>query len=221
MKTLTLAVLIGMLSTYSTKDDDVVLFNGKDLENWTAEGAKDFKNAEGKVIQVWTVRDGLLHCEGKGFGFLRYNKQEWSDFAFHVEYKMAAKCNSGIGIRTRDFDPKKSRDTRPSFYSYEIQLFDDGDKPPTVHSTGSLYRYVAPKVSAAKPPGEWNTMDIECRGPHIKVTLNEKLLIDVDQTTIEALKNKPLKGYVCLQNHGGTIDFRNVRIRDLQAHNKE
>ncbi len=58
--------------------------------------------------------------------------------------------------------------------------------------------------------------------------LNEKLILDVDQTNIdpakwdvdkselETLKKKPLKGYVCLQVHGGKLDFRNIRIREIK-----
>jgi hypothetical protein len=190
------------------------LFNGKDLDGWVAEGAKEYTR-DGERVPVWSVKDDMLVCTGKGFGFLRYDKEQFADFVWHVEFRMAPKCNSGLGIRTTVFDSKKSRATRPSFYSYEIQLTDDAGKPATTHSTGSLYRYVAPRESAIRPAREWNSIDIECRGPRVKVTLNGHEIIDVDQTTIDALKNKPLKGYVCLQNHGGTIEFRNIRIRDL------
>jgi hypothetical protein len=190
------------------------LFNGKDLDGWVAEGAKEYSQ-DGQTVPVWSVQDGNLLCKGRGFGFLRYDRREFGDFALHLEFRMEPKCNSGVGIRTRQFDPKQSRATRPSFYSYEIQLTDDHGKPANAHSSGSLYRYVAPSESAMKPAKEWNTMDIECVGPRIKITLNGAPIIDVDQTTIPALKDKPQKGYVCVQNHGGTIEFRNIRVREL------
>ena len=82
--------------------------------------------------------------------------------------------NTGVGIRTPQFDPSKSRATRPSFYSYEIQLVDDAGQPPTAHSTGSLYRYVAPSTNPVKPAGEWNTLEVRCQGPRIQVTLNDE-----------------------------------------------
>ena len=192
------------------------LFNGKDLDGWVAEGVKDFVK-EGQTQPVWSVKDGSILCNGKGFGFLRYDREEFTDFVFHVEFRMAPRCNSGLGFRTRAFDPRSSRATRPSIYSYEIQLTDDAGKPATKHSSGSLYRYVAPQESAMNPASEWNSIDIECVGPHIKATLNGKEILDVDQSTIAELKTKPLKGYVCLQNHGGTIEFRNVRIRELNG----
>src|SRR5690242_8977654 len=95
-------------------DEPLVLFNGKNLDGWTVEGTKDIKGKDDKVAPIWSVQDGLLRCEGKGFGFLRYDKKEFADFVFHVEYRMTPKCNSGIGIRTIPFDPKKNPATRPS-----------------------------------------------------------------------------------------------------------
>jgi hypothetical protein len=218
MRCVGLALLVSAIASFTARaDEGQPIFNGKDLQDWVAEGAREVKGKDGKLAPVWTVRDGMLHCQGQGFGFLRFARQQYGDFVFHVEYRMLnPKCNSGIGIRTQAFDPKQSRATRPSIFSYEIQIFDDHGKPPDTHSTGSLYRYVAPRVSAAKPVGEWNVADIECVGPHIRVTLNHQKLIDVDQSTISAIKDKPLRGYVCLQNHGGTLDFRNIRIREIK-----
>ncbi len=195
------------------------LFNGKDLTGWVAEGVKEYKDGD-QVKQVWQVKDGLLHCDGKGFGFLRYTEREYADFRFALECRLAPKCNSGIGVRTVVFDAKKSKDTRPSSACYEIQLQDDAGKPPTKHGSGSLYRYVAPKSNPFKPAGEWNALVVECVGPQVRITVNGERIIDVDQSTIPELKNKPLKGYVCLQNHGGKIDFRNIKIEELKAASK-
>src|SRR5947209_6878243 len=82
------------------------------LVGWVAEGVSS-ATRDGKTAPVWTVADGTLHCAGSGFGFLRYDRQEFADFTLHVEFKMAARCNSGLGVRTRAFDPKQSRATRP------------------------------------------------------------------------------------------------------------
>ncbi len=196
------------------KDAKTVLFNGKNLDGWVAEGTKDFKDKDG-VKNVWSVRDGLLVCDGKGFGFLRYAPKKFGNFHFHVEYRMAAKCNSGVGIRTVAYDPKKSAETRPSYACYEIQLLDDAGKLPNKHSSGSLYRTVAPTSNPVKAAGEWNSLDIECDGPKIRVRINGDQIIDIDQSMIQELKDKPLEGFVCLQNHGGRIEFRSVWVREL------
>jgi Domain of Unknown Function (DUF1080) len=209
-------VLLFLAAGLGTAADDYRdLFNGKDLDGWVVEGAKDYKDGN-QTKPIWTVEDGLLVCAGKGFGFLRYDKQQYADFALHVEYRMTPNCNSGIGIRTPPYDRSKDTTTRPSFAAYEVQLLDDADKPASKYSSGSLYRYVAPKMNAVKPAPEWNTVDVECVGPRIKVTINDKEVLNVDQSTVDELKDKPLKGYVCLQSHTNKIEFRNVRIREIK-----
>lgn len=189
------------------------LFDGKTLDGWVYEGNPGSdRHEDGRP--VWSVKDGTIVCDGKGFGFLRYERETFKDFTFHVEFRMQPRCNTGIGFRTGAFDPTRSRASRPSFYSYEIQLVDDAGKPATPTSSGSLYRYVAPRVNAMKPAGEWNTLEVTAKGPHLKVVLNGDVLHDLDQTTVEALKEKPLEGSVCLQNHGGKVEFRGVRVRE-------
>jgi hypothetical protein len=207
---------LGLLTAPSQAAEFRDLFDGKTLDGWVAEGPKDYKE-DGKTLPNWSVKDELIHCAGHGYGFLRYDKEQFSDFALHVEYRMAKNCNSGIGIRTVPYDPAKSTETRPSYACYEVQLLDDAGKPADKHGSGSLYRYVAPKENPVKPAPEWNAIDIECVGPKIKISINDKEVLNVDQSTIDEIKNKPLKGYVCLQLHGGVIDFRNVRIREIKA----
>lgn len=202
------------------------LFDGKGLDGWVVEGPD--KDKDGKPM--WSVDDGRIVCLGKGFGFLRYDRKEFGDFTLRVEYRFAPKAkdnpqgNSGLGIRTIKFDPKKSTQTRPSYAAYEIQLLDDAGKPATAHSTGSLYRYKSTTANPAKPAPEWNTIEVACAGPKITVRLNGETILDADQTEIPDLKdkpegvaapkNKPLKGYVALQSHSGRVEFRKVQIRE-------
>ena len=205
-------------------NDAIELFNGKDLSGWVIEGPTEFDN-KGNKEPIWVADNGMITCRvnnRKSYGFLRYDKKQFADFVFSLEYRLSEKempkqspCNSGIGIRTGVYDPKKS-DSPPSRAGYEIQLLDDAMKNPDKHSTGSLYRYIAPSVKAVKPAPEWNKIEIECKGARIKVTLNGEKIIDVDQTTVEEIKNKPLKGYVCVQNHCGKVDFRNLRVKELK-----
>jgi hypothetical protein len=208
------AFLLITLLALGDQPGSLSLFNGKDLDGWVAEGASTLER-DGRTVPVWTVKDGNILCTGKGFGFLRYTRREFADFVLHAEFRMAPRCNSGLGIRTGPFDPDRSRATRPSFYSYEIQLFDDAGKPPSLHSTGSLYRYVAPRANPIRPAGEWNRIEIQCVGPKIGVSLNGERLIDVDQDADPRLRDKPRKGFICLQNHGGTIEFRSLGVEEI------
>ncbi|MBS0209982.1 MAG: DUF1080 domain-containing protein [Planctomycetes bacterium] len=192
------------------------IFNGKDLSDWVVEGTKDYE-ADDKKLPIWTVQDGNIACAGVGYGFLRYD-HELKDFAFRCEYQMAVakkKCNSGIGIRGTKFTGRV--ETRPSFFGYEIQLLDDAGVKPDDHSTGSLYRYVAATANPVKPAPEWNRFEVECRGPRIKITINGQTIQDTDQSTVEAIRDKPLQGFLSLQNHGGKIVFRGVELREFLA----
>ncbi len=205
------------------------LFDGKSLDGWVIEGPQ--KDKEGKPM--WRVEDGRIICLGKGFGFLRYDGQQFSDFTLRVEYRFAPpskanqRGNSGLGIRTIPFDPKKSSQTRPSYAAFEVQLLDDAGKPPSDHGTGSLYRYKGPTSNPAKPAPEWNVIEVTCVGPRISIRLNGETILDADQTTlpdvkdkpagVPAPKDKPLKGYVALQSHSGQVEFRKVQIQEKKS----
>jgi hypothetical protein len=209
------------------------LFNGKNLDDWVVDGPKTDKEGN----DLWSVKEGRIVCLGKRYGFLRYDKQKFSDFAFRVEYRFepASKTNprgnSGLGIRTVVFDPKESSLTRPSYAAYEVQLLDDAGKPADAHGSGSLYRYLAPTANPVKAAPEWNTVEVECVGPRIKITMNGQKILDADQTKIPdikdkpakapAPKDKPLEGYVCLQSHSGKVKFRKVQIREIKAGEKK
>jgi hypothetical protein len=208
------------------------LFNGKDLDGWVVDGPK--KDKEGNPI--WSVENGVIVGLGKAYGFLRYDRQKFGDFVFRVEYRFPVpgdakhQNNSGLGIRTIRFDPKKTKQTRPSYASYEIQLLDDAGQPPNVHGSGSLYRYLAPTANPVKPCPEWNTAEVECVGPRIRITINGQKVLDADQSDIPdiqdkpaeapAPKDKPLSGYVCVQSHTGKVEFRKIQIREIRAEGK-
>ena len=213
------ALVVVAVAHGDAKDGWVELFDGKTLTGWVIDGNTVYKDkTDGdKVKPLWTVTDGHIRTAGVGLGFLRYDKQ-FDDFVFHVEFKMAKEkdVNSGIGIRTCVYDPKKPLDSRPSFFSYEVQLLDDSADKPTIHGTGSLYRYIAPTKMAHKPAPEWNAIEIECIGPKIRVTMNETEVLSFDQSNDEKLKAKPLAGYVCLQSHSKPVEFRNVRIKPVK-----
>lgn len=200
-------------SAAKTDDGFIEPFNGKNFDGWVVEGAKTYKAGD-KEQPVWSIKEGMIQCarNPRGFGFLRY-EEELADFELKLEYRQQPKSNSGIGIRYDKFTGPA--ETRPSFAGYEIQLLPDGAKVPNEHSTGSLYRYVAPTKSAAKPAGEWNELSIECRGPKIKIVLNGQVIQDVDQSKVPEIAKKPLKGHISLQNHGGGADFRAIKLKKL------
>ena len=202
------------------------LFDGKGLDGWVVEGPAANKAGQ----PMWSVEDGRIVCLGEGFGFLRYDRREFGDFTFRVEYRFAPNPegkpagNSGLGIRTGRFDPMRSRETRPSYAAFEVQLLDDAGSPPSAHGTGSLYRYMSPTANPTRPAPEWNAIEVTCKGPRITVRLNGQTILEIDQSELPDVstrpagvpspKDKPLRGYVALQSHSGRVEFRKVQVRE-------
>jgi Leucine-rich repeat (LRR) protein len=220
-----LALLLALASA-APADDLRDLFDGRTLNGWVVEGPAADKAGR----PMWSVEDGRIVCLGRGFGFLRYDRQEFSDFTLRVEYRFAPpsgdnpRGNSGLGIRTGRFDPKRSRETRPSYGAFEVQLLDDAGSPPSAHGTGSLYRYKGPSANPARPAPEWNTIEVRCDGPRITIRLNGQTILEADQSElpdvksrpagVPAPKDKPRWGYVALQSHSGRVEFRKVQVRE-------
>ncbi len=196
------------------------LFNGRDLDGWEVESHTESEfHADGRP--VWRVEDGEIVCDGRGFGFLRYAREPFGDATLRIDFQLGrtadgSPCNSGIGLRSGIFQSSRSRTTRPSIRGYELQLLDDSGQPPSPRSTGSLYRYVAPLENPIRPTGEWNSLEVAMLGTRLRVVLNGQLIQDVDQETISQIRTKPLSGFVALQNHGGPVRFRAIRIRREQ-----
>ena len=186
----------------------------EDLTGWVEE-QHNFYKAKHPQGTTWSVKDGALVCDGStgNCGFLRYDTK-LSDFVLRLQYRIAKNCNSGVCIRTAvPYDGRPDK-TLPSHVGYEIQILDDAGAPASKTSTGALYGRVAPQMNAAKPAGQWNTMEVACHGTKIRVTLNGHIVQDVDQAEVAAIGDRPRAGYLALQNHGGNIEFRNLQLQE-------
>lgn len=184
------------------------------LAGWIVDGTdgtRDVADAAGRM-PVWSIADGVVRCSGRGFGFLRHETPV-ADFRLELEYRFPKNGNSGIGIRTPPFTGVAA--TRPSRAAYEIQLLSDAGQPPDRGSCCAVYGQEAPRENTSRPVGAWNTVAIECRGPRIRVWHNGAAVIDFDQSSRPDTAGKPLRGHVCLQNHGSQVEFRGIRLTEL------
>ncbi len=175
------------------KSEPITLFNGNDLTGWTGFGtAQDLG---------WTVSEGALKSAGKAKNLVT-TKRFWN-FELHVEYKVAEKSNSGIGLRGR----------------YEVQILDDFGKPPQSHGNGALYSRIAPPVNASRKAGEWQVMDIRLVGRDVSITLNGKPLIMKQKieglTAIAIDPYEGLPGVLELQGDHGAVEFRSIVLTPL------
>jgi hypothetical protein len=184
------------------------LFDGKTLDGWQGS------------TNGYMAQDGLLICQPKGGGRL-LTKKEYADFIFRFEFKLEPGGNNGIAIRA-------PMDGRLSRTGMEIQILDDTApkhaklQPYQYH--GSVYGLVPAKKGHQKPLGQWNSEEIFCDGSHVKVTLNGTVIVDADLSKID----KPMdghehpgrfrkKGFIGFIGHGTRVEFRNIRIKELNA----
>jgi hypothetical protein len=189
-------------------------FNGKDLTGWkglvgdpkkrAAMSPEQLAAAQAKADESmranWKVEDGALVFSGKGQSLC--TAKDYGDFEMYVDWKILPKGDSGIYLRGAP----------------QVQIWD-----PNQHGVGSggLYNNKQnpskPTEKADNPIGEWNTFYIKMVGDKVTVKLNDKLV--VDNVVLENYweRDKPIypTGQIELQNHGNTLWFKNVYIKEL------
>jgi hypothetical protein len=167
---------------------------------------------------IFSVEDGVLHIFGHSMGTLRnvgFTAQSFSDFELHLEFKVTWRANSGVFLRASPDDPV--------YRGFEIQVLDDHGVAPHKNGSGSIYDVVAPMFNMALPRGEWNSYDITCQGTHVVVVMNGWKIIDTDFALMTQPLGKfslpfaqlPREGIIALQDHGGEVWYRNIRVRPL------
>ena len=61
-------------------------------------------------------------------------------------------------------------------------------------------------------------MVVKCVSSKLNVKLNGEEIIDIDLSKSDASKNKPLEGYIGLQDHGepNNVFFRNIKLVEIK-----
>ena len=177
----------------------ISLFNGKNLDGWWVLGDKK---------DGFIVKDGVIAWNGTG-GKALYTRDCYDNFILRLEWKIEKK-NGNSGLYNR-----APRTNRQSKSGMEIQIQGDSGTPITEQTTGSIYSVVAPKINAVKPEGEWNTEEVTCNGPLVKIILNGQLVQDTNLDENPELKGRLRKGFIGLQDHSSAVEFRNLRIKKL------
>ncbi|MFT5124480.1 MAG: hypothetical protein ACI9TH_001350 [Kiritimatiellia bacterium] len=164
---------------------------------------------------AWQVEEdgsfGLHPREGEK-GWTRYGSYLWlkkpyKDFILDLEFKLPPKGNSGVYFRCKD-------KIDPTARGIELQLLDShGKKKLGHHDGGGVIRTAGPSKNMNKPAGEWNRVVINCKGNHLQVEMNGEKIQDLqlDQTPV---KDRPMEGWIGLQDHGLPLWFRNIKIKE-------
>lgn len=154
---------------------------------------------------------GILTSHG-GMGLLWYAAEPFGDFTLRLEFMTSVpEANSGIFLRV----PGVPVSDGYIYHSFEVQV--DAAAPERIHRTGGVYDAEAPSEDRAKPPGEWNEMEISFVGDRITVDLNGAQVVDWAAEPRGKIEDFAARGYVGLQNHDAdtSVYFRNVRVKKL------
>jgi len=186
------------LSKQEKAEGWVSLFDGRSLEHWTPLRS-DWAS--------WSVVDGAIQRKGPCGEWLR-SKRRYGSFILRFEYKISEKGNSGLLFRS-------PLDGRSSRFGMEMQILGLRKDPPDADTTGAIYAAVAPREDAGRPAGEWNEVEIACRGSRIQVTINGKRVQDFDVEQNPATRGRLREGFIGLQDHASDVWFRRIRIKEL------
>ncbi len=167
----------------------------------------------------WAFKDGVLIRKGEGD---IWTKKAYGDFILHFEFQVEKDTNSGVFLRAAE----------PTWLPWvEVQIMDSYEKPLSRRDTcGAIYDILAPEFNPVRPVGQWNRMTIIAAGPKIQVILNELPMIEMNlddwteagknpdgsnnKFTI-AYKDLPRSGFLGFQDHGFSVAYRNLKIKEL------
>jgi hypothetical protein len=180
----------------------ITLFNGKDLTGWRLTNEKQvngFSAIDGVLSNNPVQVEGQPHIS---YGNLRTD-QVFEDFNLKLEVNVPKDGNSGVYLRGM----------------YEIQVSDSYKKELDSHNMGAVYSRIKPVVSAEKPAGTWQTLDITLCERHITVILNGIKIIDnqpVYGPTGGALTSDVFApGPIYLQGDHLAVEYRNIVITPI------
>jgi len=208
------------------------LFDGKTTNGW--RGAR----LDGFPKSGWVIENGVLTVLESGGGESEaggdiITVDKYSDFELHLDFKLTPGANSGIKYFV---DPELNKGPGSSI-GLEYQLLDDQRHPDARlgNHKGSraltcLYDLIEADnyVKCPNPIGQWNHAVVISKGNHVEHWLNGRRVLEYERKTpefrklIQESKYKTWpgfgeweKGHILLQDHGNTVSFKNIKIREL------
>lgn len=213
----------GKLETHSPPSDAIVLFDGKNLDQWCYSASEYGPSSPGKAAG-WEIKDGVLTVV-PGAKHIA-TKKKFGSIQLHIEWKTPQETqgegqdngNSGIFFQQR----------------YELQVLGNyQNKTYANGQVGSIYKQSIPLVNASRPKEEWQSYDIIYMAPAFNadgikvksafITVFHNGVLVQNHTEIKGTteyigmpKNKAHgKAPLALQDHGNRVSFRNIWLREL------
>jgi hypothetical protein len=229
------------LSDQEKADGWHLLWDGQTTTGWRSPKSDSFPE------KSWLITNGELsvvssgNAEAQAGGDIITTKR-YANFDLQADFKTTYGCNSGIKIFVQPnispVNPKTGEKTAVgSAIGMEYQILDDDHHPDAKlghdgdRRLGALYDLIPVQYTKhVNPIGEWNHAFIRSQGHHVEFWLNGFKLLELERGSPEfraavaasKFKNIPdfgewPDGHILLQEHGSTVYFRNVKLRDLKA----
>jgi hypothetical protein len=193
--TVVIALVVVSGFTTITKEPKLKkIFNGKNLDGWTAP--------EGNIW--WTANKGVLTAKSDPDqkGSILWTDQDYEDFIIQMDFRFGkGTIDSGIFIRSE---------------KQQIQIGESGslkrDMTCSPYIPGKGYPVEAEGIKELLKMDGWNTIKVRAEGSVYTMWLNGKQVLVYDSdTAIE-------KGPIGIQLHPGRdmhIDFKNILFAEL------
>ncbi|QDT66532.1 family 16 glycoside hydrolase [Calycomorphotria hydatis] len=218
-----------------------LLFDGESIDQW-----RTYKSD--KVEPGWEIVDGeLRNLEGAKGDLI--TRKKYDAFELSLEYKVGHKGNSGVMFHVQETLPS-THNTGPEVQILDNPEYLDYPNPQLTGYLYQLYQPKKPAwalraekeagldpvetLDATRPAGEWNHLHIKVHPDQSVVLVNgvryytfKKGSDDWNKRVSESKHHKHPEfgvadtGYIALQNHGGGVAFRNIKLRDLSTPPKD
>lgn len=148
------AVVTPGKTNLNAPSDAIILFDGKNLDQWVS--VKDKSEAK------WIVKNNAFTVN-KSAGNIE-TKKSFTNYQLHLEWLIPSNIN--LEGQSRGNSGLFLASTGPGDDGYELQILDSyNNKTYTNGQAASIYKQTAPLVNANKKPGEWQTYDVIWTAP--------------------------------------------------------
>ena len=217
-----------ILTSSEIGDGWKLLFDGKTTAGWMNAKTKSFPE------NGWEIRDGVLSVNpaaklpGGGGDIVTTGK--YRNFELSVEFLYRQGSNSGI----KYFVDTEINNGSLASIGCEYQILDDRNNPDAMagiagnRKLAGLYDLLAPQNVKDNGADQWNKAIIKVEGNKVKQWLNGSLTVEYERSTPEWRKlvatskfksvegfGEKVEGRILLQDHGDSVSFKNIKIREF------
>ena len=157
----------------SISAEEIVLFNGKDLDAWTFDTGRGPDEEQVKKEDFWFVRNGVLIYRGSlGHGTLRHEGVYEAEYALSLEWRWPTNIASGADIVLHSSAEADELGRRKEV-SVSLNVDEAGD----IVYRGTPDRFDTTRGRQTDRElegdlGQWNRLEIICREKMITVVVN-------------------------------------------------